>query len=126
LLYKVISLIISISFVACENVQKPASNVEFLKSVGYENFYCTNISYYKSEDEFIGIWETIKPVDDNLSMLIARCKNDKCEYEEVARNLIPAIVYCQRFFINESGNYHTPEYDEESIVLTYNITKANQ
>jgi hypothetical protein len=124
-LYKVISLIISFSFVACENVQKPISNIEFLKDSGYKSFYCTNISYYKSDNEFIGIWETVEPIDESLSMLIARCENNRCTYEEVSGNLIPAIVYCQRFFIDQTNNHHTPEYSEESIVLTYNVKKAN-
>ena len=75
----------------------------------------------KSEDESIDIWTKVKPINSDISMLLARCLDNKCTYEEISKNIIPAIAVCQRFVITERG--HEPFYDDNSTTLIFNVER---
>lgn len=118
-MYKIVIVLLVLT--ACQAKDTHLDNVVHLKNLGYKKLFCDQISYQKSEDESINIWAKVKPIDPNISMLLARCLDDKCVYEEIPRNFIPATAICQRFVI--TGDGHTPLYDDKSTALIFNVER---
>ena len=88
-----------LALTACQEIDTHSDNVTHLQDLGYKKLICDQISYQKSENESIDIWAKVKPIDPSISMLLARCLDNKCVYEEIPRNFIPATAICQRFII---------------------------
>jgi len=118
-LYK--TLIAILILTACSNKEDNIDNVRYLKDLGYTQLLCDQISYQKSDDESIDIWAKVKPIDPSLSMILARCSNNNCNYEEISRRFIPATAICQKFVI--TGDGHTPVYNDDSTTLIFNIER---
>ena len=115
------ALITFLILTACQENDTYTDNVSHLQEIGYKKLFCDQISYQKSEDESIDIWTKVKPINPNISMLLARCLDNECTYEEISKNIIPAIAVCQRFVITESG--HEPFYDDNSTALIFNVER---
>ena len=115
------ALITLLILTACQENNMDTDNISYLKDIGYKKLVCDQISYQKSEDESIDIWAKVKPIDPDVSMLLARCLNNKCSYEEISKNIIPAVAVCQRFVITENG--HEPLYDDNSTALIFNVER---
>lgn len=110
-----------LTLTACHEQDTNLDNVSHLKELGYKKLICNQISYQKSEDESINIWAKVKPVNPSLSMLLARCSDNKCSYEEISRSFIPATAICQKFVITDNG--HTPVYNDNSTTLIFNVER---
>jgi len=115
-------LLLLLLLLGCDNIQKSSTNIGQLKNLGYNNFNCTKLDYIKDEVNYYKISEYILPKDKDLEMLVARCVNDKCEYEFIPNEDIPSDLICQIYY-DDINN--TAEYDRDQIIMTFNIEKFN-
>ena len=106
----------------CQNKKTPS--MSDLQSIGYQVTYCDNISYHDakadlSEDPFYKIYKSLRIEDPNLSILAARCFNEKtCMYELVENN----EVVCQKYIVSSDKDLVKTRDDHK--VLVFN-TKNN-
>lgn len=115
-------LLLLLLLIGCDNFQKASTNIGQLKNLGYTNFNCSKLNYVEDETSYYKFSEYILPIDEDLEMLVARCVNDKCDYEFVPNKNIPTDFICQIYY-NDSNN--TAEYSRDQIIMTFNIEKFN-
>ena len=96
------------------------AEIEDLRSLGYQEFYCDRIEYkdYKSdisEDPYYKIYGLAEKDNPDMGLLSARCFNkDNCEYEMIESK----EVTCQKFIITSEDLI--PYWDEHTLLI-YNL-----
>ena len=109
-------------FSGCQNPKDPTLNQ--LKDIGYKSIYCRNIDYYDTkadlgEDPFFKIYASLEVNDPKLSILAARCFDEKnCIYEIVENN----EIICQKYVV--ANNEEFIKTWEAHEVLAFNIKKV--
>tara|TARA_B000000557_G_C20733093_1_gene425152 strand:+ start:522 stop:896 length:375 start_codon:yes stop_codon:yes gene_type:complete len=116
-------LILVLLLLGCgESIQKPSDNIEYLKTLGYKEFLCGTIDYIESEISYYELKDHLLPIDDNKSMLVARCIENDCNFKEISQYQLPEKFVCQRFYDDDD---FTSEFPRESIILMFNVKVFN-
>lgn len=100
---------------SCEASQKPIDETKYLKDIGYKNVYCDKIQ--SVNENVIEIYTLIEPISYNKHMIIARCRQKNCEYEDIPFFDVPKKFVCLSYYLNKENNL------DEQTILSYNIEK---
>lgn len=111
-----IALTASILTYACEAQQKIIDEVSLLKDLGYIKFNCDKLE--SNSLNVINVYTYVEPQEINKYMLVARCTDLKCKFEEINNDNVPQKFVCLSHDLSKDYMYK-----EEEIILTYNVNK---
>ena len=113
-----IKTIITASFLTlgCEAPQKVIDEVSHLKELGYVDFNCDKLE--SNSPNVINVYTYVEPQETEKHMLVARCKDFECSFEEITNSSVP-----QNFVRLSHVFSKAYVYREDELILTYNVDK---
>lgn len=113
-----IKTVITASFLTlgCEAPQKAIDEVSHLKELGYVNFNCDKLE--SNSPNIINVYTYVEPQETEKHMLVARCKDFKCRFEEISNSSVPQKFVCLSHDLSKDYMYR-----EDELILTYNVDK---
>ena len=115
-----INTVITASFLVfgCEAPQKVIDEVSHLKELGYIDFSCDKLE--SNTPNIINVYTYVKPQVSGKYMLVARCNDFKCKFEEINNSNVPQKFVCLSHDLSKEFMIK-----EDEAILTYNVDKFN-